>query len=436
MQALCAEQPPRMRAPELRSILDRGLPGVGERECPGVEHVGRPAPSGVCPVVGSRLDETHRSVGILAQPRGEHATRRAAADDDRVERTQHAQTIAHADEFRVRSTSSLTGGAEMTLGLTRLARLLLVALTLLAATAGAARANGGGDAEAPLQLKFLGQQIFPTSTQFQGTAFGGLSGFAYDHRRHVYYALSDDQVNVRFYTLRIGVSTAGPAVEILAVTTLRDASGQPFAAMSLDPEGLALTSRDTLAITSEGFAARLIDPWVREFGLDGRERGAFPVPSAFLPVADGSRGVRQNLGFESAGVTPSGRYLFTGAEARGRAGRAARHVGRRQPGPPAPLRPREQGARPPVRLPDRCDRRAARACEPVRGQRARRDRALRQGLAAHDGALLLRRRARVPGTRSGSIRPSSAGRRTSTASTASRRCSGASGRPRRRSCSI
>jgi hypothetical protein len=203
----------------------------------------------------------------------------------------------------------------MTLGLIRLARLVLVALALLAATAGAARANGGGDAEPPLRLTFLGQQIFPTSTQFQGTAFGGLSGFAYDHRRHVYYALSDDQVNVRFYTLRIGVSTAGPAVEILAVTTLRDASGQPFAAMSLDPEGLALTPRDTLAITSEGFAARLIDPWVREFGLDGRELGVFPVPSAFLPVADGSRGVRQNLGFESAGVTPSGRFLFTGAEA-------------------------------------------------------------------------------------------------------------------------
>jgi 3-phytase len=206
----------------------------------------------------------------------------------------------------------------MTFGLTKAARLALVALVLalLGATAGAARANGGGggDVSPPLTLQFLGQQIFPTSTQFQGTTFGGLSGFAYDHRRRVYYALSDDQVNVRFYTLRIGISTAGPAVEIVGVTTLRDASGQPFAAMSLDPEGLALTGNDTLAITSEGFAARLIDPWVREFGLDGRERSSFPVPSAFLPVADGSRGVRQNLGFESAGVAPSGRYLFTGAE--------------------------------------------------------------------------------------------------------------------------
>ncbi|MDX6437614.1 MAG: hypothetical protein QOF45_197 [Gaiellaceae bacterium] len=202
----------------------------------------------------------------------------------------------------------------MTLGLTKLARLALVALMLAGATAGAARAGHGHD-DGRLRLRFLGQQIIPTATQFQGTQFGGLSGFTYDQRRRVFYALSDDQTNVRFYTLRIDVSAGVPAVQILAVTTLRDATGQPFAPLSVDPEGLALTKRDTLVITSEGFASRLIDPWVREFGLDGRQLRSFPVPTAFLPVADGSRGVRQNLGFESAGTTPDGRYVFTGTEA-------------------------------------------------------------------------------------------------------------------------
>ena len=202
----------------------------------------------------------------------------------------------------------------MTLGLTKPARLLLVALTLIGATAGTASANGGGPA-GQVELQFLGQQIFPTATQFQGTAFGGLSSITYDHHRHVFYAISDDQVGARFYTLRIGVSSGPPAVEILAVTTLRDAAGQPFAPQSLDPEGLTLTKRDTLVITSEGFANRLIDPWVREFGLDGRQLGTFPVPTAFSPDAAGTRGVRLNLGFESAGVTPSGSFLFTGTEA-------------------------------------------------------------------------------------------------------------------------
>jgi hypothetical protein len=197
------------------------------------------------------------------------------------------------------------------LGPTRAAaRLAVMVLVLLALIAPAA-----AQAAPKIELEFLGQQIFPTATQFQGTQFGGLSSIAYDRHRNVFYALSDDQTNVRFYTLRIDVSTGVPAVRILAVTSLRDATGQPFAPLSLDPEGLALTKRDTLVITSEGFATRLIDPWVREFSLDGRQLRALPVPAPFLPVADGSRGVRQNLGFESAGTTPNGRFVFTGTEA-------------------------------------------------------------------------------------------------------------------------
>ena len=190
------------------------------------------------------------------------------------------------------------------------ARLVGIVVALAAAIApGAARS-------APTtELQFLGQQIIPTATQFQGTQFGGLSGMAYDERRDVFYAFSDDQTNVRFYTLRIGVSTGVPTVQILAVTTLRDAAGRPFVTATVDPEGLALTKDDTLILTSEGFANRLIDPWVREFSLDGRQLRVLPLPSAFLPTVGGTRGVRQNLGFESASTPPNGRFLFTGTEA-------------------------------------------------------------------------------------------------------------------------
>src|SRR6188768_3018659 len=124
----------------------------------------------------------------------------------------------------------------MTVGRKHAAMLVGIVVVLAAAIApGIARS-------APTtELQFLGQQIIPTATQFQGTRFGGLSGMAYDERRNVFYAFSDDQANVRFYTLRIGVSTGVPAVQILAVTTLLDASGQPFATGTVDPEGLALT---------------------------------------------------------------------------------------------------------------------------------------------------------------------------------------------------
>ena len=169
-------------------------------------------------------------------------------------------------------------------------------------------------------LQFLGQAIVPTGTQFAGTQVGGLSSLAYDARRGVYYALSDDpsQFNpARFYTLRIDVSDGSLAnadVQFLSTTTLRMPDGQAFPAQSLDPEGLAYTKAGTLVVTSEGFANRLIDPWVREFSLAGAHLRSLAVPTPFLPNAAGTRGVRLNLGFESAATAPNGRQLFTGTE--------------------------------------------------------------------------------------------------------------------------
>ena len=52
-------------------------------------------------------------------------------------------------------------------------------------------------------LQFLGQAIVPTGTTYAGTTVGGLSSIAYDAKRGVYYALSDDQFGVRFYTLSL-----------------------------------------------------------------------------------------------------------------------------------------------------------------------------------------------------------------------------------------
>ena len=109
-------------------------------------------------------------------------------------------------------------------------------------------------------LEFLGQEIIPTGTLFGGTQIGGLSSIAYDDRRDVFYVLSDDpsQFNpARFYTVHLAASDGSLDVgdiDFLAVTTLRDANGQPFAPFSLDPEGLALTDDDELVITSEGIA--------------------------------------------------------------------------------------------------------------------------------------------------------------------------------------
>jgi 3-phytase/alkaline phosphatase D len=188
---------------------------------------------------------------------------------------------------------------------------------------------GPADAAAPrgpaISPTFAGESSLAAGMTFAGTVVGGLSSLAYDAERDVYYALSDDQgpgftptsTPARFYTLDIDLSDgsldAGD-VTVLAVTTLLGPDGLPLPALSFDPEGLTLTRDDTLIITSEGIATQRIAPFVREFDLAGRQVADLPVPGYYTPTADGSRGVRQNLGFEAAAVAPNGQTLFVGAE--------------------------------------------------------------------------------------------------------------------------
>lgn len=167
---------------------------------------------------------------------------------------------------------------------------------------------------------FLGAVSYPTGLVFQGTEVGGLSGLAYDDARDVYYAISDDRSDrdpARFYTLTIDLSDGrlDPAdVRVVDVTTLLGPDGAPFPPFSLDPEDIALSPRDTLVVVSEGDAANLIDPFVREFALDGRQLAELPVPAYYDPVQGGAVGVRTNLAFESAGFTVDGAQFFTGTE--------------------------------------------------------------------------------------------------------------------------
>ena len=164
-------------------------------------------------------------------------------------------------------------------------------------------------------LRFLGQAIVPTGTTFRDTTVGGLSSITYDERRGVYYAVSDDPAAVRYYTVALDIRDGRLTdrdVRFQNVTTLLAPDGQPYAPTSIDPEGLALTEDRRLIFTSEGIANSQVDPFVRRYGLDGSFQASLPVPPAFLPRP--GQGVRQNLGFESAGVTPNGRHLFTATE--------------------------------------------------------------------------------------------------------------------------
>lgn len=194
----------------------------------------------------------------------------------------------------------------------------LAALSIgLAIVPAAASPSDIGPAAAP---QFVGEEILPTGLMFAGTEVGGLSGLTYDAVRDVYYAISDDRSQIdraRFYTLRIDLTDGSldeGDVSVVGVTILRDPRGRAFPPLSVDPESIALTPRRTLVITSEGDASLLIDPFVREFGLSGRQLANRHVPNYYDPAPGGTAGVRTNLGFESAGYSPEG-FLFTGTEA-------------------------------------------------------------------------------------------------------------------------
>lgn len=170
------------------------------------------------------------------------------------------------------------------------------------------------------EVEFLGQTTFPTGLTFAETEVGGLSGIVYDADKQLYYSISDDRSEInpaRFYTLSIDLSDGNlndGDVRFEAVTTITNETGEPFAERSLDPEAITLTENDTLYISSEGDANQLIAPFVNAFSLDGEQLSALPVPDKFLPTADQTQGIRNNLAFESLTVTPDNRYLYTATE--------------------------------------------------------------------------------------------------------------------------
>jgi hypothetical protein len=199
-------------------------------------------------------------------------------------------------------------------------KLQLVAALGVLALVWVAPAVGQGP---PLGIDFRGQAIVPTGTTFGGTTIGGLSSITYDPALGVYYAVSDDPGTFggksRFYTLHLDIAdgrlSAGD-VHFDGVTTLLAPDGQPYAPTAIDPEGLVLTKDRELILTSEGYANALppVDPFVRRYSLGGQWLASLPVPQPFLPTTTHTSGIRNNLAFESAGVSNNGRFFFTGTE--------------------------------------------------------------------------------------------------------------------------
>ncbi|MDZ8257891.1 esterase-like activity of phytase family protein [Nostoc sp. ChiQUE01b] len=170
-------------------------------------------------------------------------------------------------------------------------------------------------------IKFIGEATLPKGLIFQKTEVGGLSGITYNAKNNLYYAISDDRgqkAAVRFYTLKIDLSKGSlqkGGIIPVSVTTLLNENGQTFRPGETDTEGIALTNKRTVFISSEGDAAKLINPFIKEFSLSsGKEIFTLPIPNKFLPDKTNQQGIRNNLAFESLTITPDNKHLFTASE--------------------------------------------------------------------------------------------------------------------------
>ena len=167
-----------------------------------------------------------------------------------------------------------------------------------------------------LSLEFLGKYELP-ETVFKDTPVGGLSALTYDKQKDRFYVLSDDRSQfapARFYTmdLDIGQTDTGEIginnINIEDVTFLSDEQGNPYPAGSIDPEGIALSPRKTVFISSEGDPSKNITPFIGEFDLKtGQKKLNVPIPKRYLAGdPDEPQGIRNNLAFESLTINPSG----------------------------------------------------------------------------------------------------------------------------------
>lgn len=164
-----------------------------------------------------------------------------------------------------------------------------------------------------LPLRYLGQQTVPFGATFDGTTIGGLSGIDYDAVNNRYIAISDDQVNARYYSLALGLTPTGfNSVAVTGVTTLRSPSGSAYASGTIDPESIRVSGKGTIYYSSEGFANAGVAPFVREAALDGTYVRDFNIPSYYNPTP--TSGIRNNLAFESLTLADGGATLVTALE--------------------------------------------------------------------------------------------------------------------------
>ncbi len=160
-----------------------------------------------------------------------------------------------------------------------------------------------------LNLEFLGEYEL-TNNDYQNTKIGGFSGITYDRKKNQYYVISDDRSSfspARFYTLKIDIKNNKISnINIKNVTFLKNQKGDNYPINTIDTEGIALSPKNTLFISSEGVANKEISPFIKEFDLEGNFLKTVRIPNRYIPKIAEKKGIENNLGFESLTIKANG----------------------------------------------------------------------------------------------------------------------------------
>jgi len=169
-------------------------------------------------------------------------------------------------------------------------------------------------------IEFLGNAGFPAGFEFEGTTLGGLSSIQYVEEESVYYAISDDQADYRYYTFDIDLSDGtldDGDVTPLEVRFFTDAEGQPLEDGSIDPEELTQIGGGTYFVTNEGFASgeKFENPSVLVFDSEtDAQIGELAFSEKFDADPEGKTGIRNNAATEAGTTTPDGSTFYSGFE--------------------------------------------------------------------------------------------------------------------------
>jgi hypothetical protein len=190
----------------------------------------------------------------------------------------------------------------------------LAATALVCLACAAARVEQTPRISRDSTVSFAGYFSFPPSTHFppdSGPRFGSLSGLAPTGEPGEYIVVSDDRVDRRLYRVRVTGEGAAFHVDVLELIRLDEKSPAPH----LDPEAVVITRTGDLLIASEGRGRdEHVPPAIAQYTRRGAFVRQLPLPDRYLPDDTGKRGVRENAGFESLTLAPSGRRLFTVTE--------------------------------------------------------------------------------------------------------------------------